>query len=255
MAVLLDKLTEPQRRRARRSGLSVTPDETLGGVPTDPNLTTDTHATETDRGQTLEPGTDRRLTASFGSPSTAYSLLLTIGAALGLMASFTLTVDRIRLLKDANTQLACNLNSVINCGSVMSSPQGEAFGFANPIIGLAAFGGLFVLGIGLLGGARYAGWMWGGLTLGTVFGISFVGWLAYQAIFHIGKLCPWCMLVWAVMIPIFVATVLFTLSEVLPVPAAVRRGTRFLRQWQGICMIALYAVVAVAIATNNWGTS
>jgi uncharacterized membrane protein len=211
--------------------------------------------------QALEPGSDpapepdgrRRLADLVGSPSLAYSLLLTIGAALGLLSSFTLTIDRIRLLKDANTQLACNLNSVINCGSVMSSPQGEAFGFANPIIGLAAFGGLFVLGIGLLGGAAHARWMWGGLTLGTVFGISFVGWLSYQAIFHIGRLCPWCMLVWAVMIPIFVATALYTLSDVLPVPAGVRRVARFLRQWQALCMLVLYAVIATAIATNNWG--
>jgi uncharacterized membrane protein len=213
--------------------------------------------------QALEPGSEpvpdpdsrRRLTDLVGSPSLAYSLLLTIGAALGLLASFTLTIDRIRLLKDANTQLACDLNSVINCGSVMSSPQGEAFGFANPVIGLAAFGGLFVLGIGLLGRAAYARWIWGGLTLGTVFGISFVGWLSYQAIFHIGRLCPWCMLVWAVMIPIFVATALYTLSDVLPVPAGIRRVARFLRQWQALCMLVLYAIIATAIATNNWGGS
>jgi len=207
----------------------------------------------------LEPGPApaprRRLTDLVGSPSLAYTLLLTVGAALGLLASYTLTVDRIRLLKDANTQLACNLNSVIDCGSVMSSPQGEAFGFANPIIGLAAFGALLALGIGLLGGAQYARWIWGGLTLGTVFGISFVGWLSYQAIFHIGRLCPWCMLVWAVMIPIFTATALYTLSEVLPVPTGVRRVCSFLRQWQALCMLLLYAIIATAIATNNWGQS
>jgi uncharacterized membrane protein len=209
--------------------------------------------------EALETGTDpetrRRLTDLVGSPSLAYSLLITIGAALGLLASFTLTVDRIRLLKDSNAVLACNLNSVVNCGSVMSSPQGEVFGFANPIIGLAAFGGLLVLGIGLLGGAGYARWMWGGLTVGTVLGISFVGWLSYQAIFHIGRLCPWCMLVWAVTIPIFVATTLFTLADVMPVPAVVRRIARFLRQWQALCMLFPYAIIATAIATNNWGQS
>jgi len=202
-----------------------------------------------------DPGTRRRLTDLVGSPSRAYSLLITIGAALGLLASFTLTVDRIRLLKNSNVALACDVNSIINCGSVMSSPQGEAFGFANPILGLAAFGGMSVLGIGLLGGVAYPRWMWGGLTIGTVFGISFVGWLSYQAIFHIGRLCPWCMLVWAVMIPVFVVTTLFTLSDVLPVPAAVRRVARFLRQWQALCMLLLYAIIATAIATNNWGQS
>jgi uncharacterized membrane protein len=219
-------------------------------------VTTD-HALETD--PTLEAGSDadarRRWTDVVGSPSLAYTLLLVVGSALGLLASFTLTVDRIRLLKDANTELSCNFNSIVNCGSVMTSPQGEAFGFANPLIGLAAFGGLLVLGMGLLGGATYARWMWAGLTAGTVFGISFVGWLSYQAIFHIGRLCPWCMLVWAVMIPIFVATALYTLSDVLPVPAGVRRVCRFLRQWQALCMLLLYAVIATAIATNNWGQS
>jgi uncharacterized membrane protein len=219
-------------------------------------VTTD-HALAADSTVESGPGPDtrRRWTDVVGSPSLAYTLLLVVGSALGLIASFTLTVDRIRLLKDANTELSCNYNSIVNCGSVMTSPQGEAFGFANPIIGLAAFGGLLVLGIGLLGGARYARWMWAGLTIGTVFGISFVGWLSYQAIFHIGRLCPWCMLVWAVMIPVFVATALYTLSDVLPVPAGVRRVSRFLRQWQALCMLLLYAVIATAIATNNWGQS
>jgi hypothetical protein len=58
-----------------------------------------------------------------------------------------------------------------------------------------------------------------------------------------------------VMVPIFVSTALYTLSEVLPVPTGVRRVCRFLRQWQGLCMLLLYAVIATAVATNNWGQS
>jgi uncharacterized membrane protein len=192
----------------------------------------------------------RRWTDPVGSPSLAYTLLLVFGSALGLLGAFSLTVDRIRLLKDPGTQLSCSLNSVVNCASVMTSPQGEAFGFANPIIGLVAFGGLLVFGMGLLARARYAVWMWGGLLLGTIFGIGFVGWLMFQSIYHIQRLCPWCMLVWSVTIPIFVTTALYVLADVLPVPAPVRHVAAFLRRWQALCLIVVYAIPAVLIVSH-----
>lgn len=183
-------------------------------------------------------------------PSGGYAWLLVVGGLFGLAASFALTVDRIRLLKNPSTQLECSINAAVNCASVMSSPQGEAFGFANPVIGLFAFGGLVTFGAGLLAGARYARWMWLGLTAGTGFGIGFVGWLIFQSIFRIQRLCPWCMVVWAVMVPIALSTLIHMAGSVLPMPAAVRRVAAFGSRWYVACLIVAYAIIAGLIAWN-----
>jgi hypothetical protein len=52
------------------------------------------------------------------------------------------------------------------------------------------------------------------VTLGFVF----VGWLWYQALYDIRILCPFCMVVWAAMIPLFVwVTVRNVVHGVIPV--------------------------------------
>jgi len=45
--------------------------------------------------------------------------------------------------------------------------------------------------------------MWLGLNLGALLGMFFVVWLVSQSLYVIGALCPWCMVVWAITIPIF----------------------------------------------------
>ena len=47
-------------------------------------------------------------------------------------------------------------------------------------------------------------WYWAGLTVGTVLGAVFVHWLIFQSLYRIGALCPYCMLVWSVTIPLLV---------------------------------------------------
>ncbi|NDG09878.1 MAG: Vitamin K epoxide reductase, partial [Actinobacteria bacterium] len=53
------------------------------------------------------------------------------GAISGFIASFLLTVDKIKILKDAKFNPSCNINEVLNCKSVMLSKQAEVFGFPN----------------------------------------------------------------------------------------------------------------------------
>ncbi len=43
-----------------------------------------------------------------------------------------------------------------------------------------------------------------GLAAGTLLGTVFVHWLIFQSLYRIGALCPYCMVVWAVTIPLLV---------------------------------------------------
>ncbi|MBV9353006.1 MAG: hypothetical protein JOZ23_15960, partial [Mycobacterium sp.] len=62
-----------------------------------------------------------------------------IAGVIGLIASVTLTAEKIRLLTDSSYVPSCNLNPVLSCGSVMVTPQASLLGVPNPLIGIAAF--------------------------------------------------------------------------------------------------------------------
>lgn len=129
--------------------------------------------------------------------------LLLVSGLLGATAAFVLTVEKIALLTDTAYVPSCSINPILNCGSIMRTDQAEVFGFPNPLMGLAAFPVLAATGAALLAGARLRRWYWLGLQAGATVGLGFVGWLVFQSLYRIGALCPYCMVVWAVVIPTF----------------------------------------------------
>nr|WP_223243375.1 vitamin K epoxide reductase family protein [Streptomyces sp. CBMA123] len=179
--------------------------------------------------------------------------MLLIGGAVGLFASTVLTLDKIRLLKDPSYVPSCNINPIISCGSIMRSEQAEAFGFPNSLIGLVGFGVVIAIGAGLLAGAAYRRWFWLGLQAGTVFGVGFVTWLMYQALYRIGALCPYCMVVWAAMIPLFWYTTLRNLrSGVIPVGPRARTVVREAARYHWVVPALWYAVIALLVLNRFW---
>ncbi|WP_084678658.1 vitamin K epoxide reductase family protein [Actinopolymorpha alba] len=179
--------------------------------------------------------------------------LLLIGGFIGLAAAFDLTVEKIELLKNPAYVPSCSINPVLSCGSVMTKPQAEVFGFPNPLIGIAGFGVVVAVGAALLAGARFRRWFWIGLQVGVTFGAVFVHWLIFQSLYRIGALCPYCMAVWAVTIPIFWYTTLHNLVQghlLLPGPA--RRAARALASYHGVVLTCWAIVVIGLIGLRFW---
>jgi uncharacterized membrane protein len=140
--------------------------------------------------------------------------LLTGGGAIGLLAAAVLMIEKIAVLKNPDHVLSCDVNPLIACGSVINTPQASAFGFPNPILGLIGFAAVIVVGVSLLAGAKIAkAWYWRTFWTGTIFGVGFIHWLFFQSVYRIGALCPYCMVVWGVTIPIFWYTTLWLLRE------------------------------------------
>ncbi|EAP98705.1 hypothetical protein JNB_01015 [Janibacter sp. HTCC2649] len=143
----------------------------------------------------------------------------TITGLVGLAAAFTLLVEKIALLKDPAYVPSCSINPVLSCGSVMNTEQAAAFGFPNPILGVAGFTALLTIGVVLLTRATLPGWFWWGIQAGTTFGVVFVHWLIFQSLYRIEALCPYCMVVWIAVIAAFVAaTAQNATSGRLPLP-------------------------------------
>lgn len=185
----------------------------------------------------------------------ALAIVLIVGGLLGLLASFALTMDDINLLKNPDAALTCNLNGVVNCGKNIESWQGSVFGFPNPILGLMMFPAPVVVGFALLAGARFAAWFWWIFNAGLLFAISLVYWLAFQSIFDIGTLCPWCSLVYLVTIPMFLAVTVRNLRAGLAGDALKRFGDT-IAGWVPLIVIVGYVIIfgAAQLQLNILGT-
>src|SRR5688500_9401445 len=105
---------------------------------------------------------------------------MTIAGAIGLAAAVQLTIDKFTLLQNkidgVDTALSCDFSAFVSCGGVMDSPQGEAFGFPNPIIGIVGFTVVTVLGVLFWTGAPVKRWVWTGLRHRSVFGLGRRAW-------------------------------------------------------------------------------
>jgi uncharacterized membrane protein len=174
------------------------------------------------------------------------AIFLVVAGVIGWIASFALTLEKIETLVNPNYVPSCNISVLVSCGPNMASPQGSLFGFPNPLIGVASFVAVIVVGMGILAGARFARWFWMLFNLGIVGALVFVIWLVGQSIFVLGTLCPYCMVVWTVVIPLFWYVTVYNLREGnIPVPAGVRSVARLFYPFLWLFVIVSYLVVAV----------
>lgn len=131
------------------------------------------------------------------------AIALIVTGAIGWYAAFALTLDKFAVLENPQADLDCNFSVLVQCGVNLGSWQGSLLGFPNPILGLGGFVAPIAVGVALLAGATFARWFWIVFNVGVLGAFAFILWLAYQSIFNLGTLCPWCMLTWAMVIPLF----------------------------------------------------
>ena len=183
----------------------------------------------------------------------AIGWILAAAGAIGLLAAFTLTVEKIRLLEDPDYIPTCSINPILSCGSVMSTPQAEAFGVPNPLLGIAGFAALTALAVALLAGARFPRWLWLAIQAGLTFAVVFVHWLIFQSLWRIGALCPYCMVVWAATIPAFLYCTLHNLAAGrLPVPRAAAPALAAALRFHGVILTVWIAAIVLLIGERFW---
>lgn len=130
-------------------------------------------------------------------------LILLLGGLVGWIASLELFIGKLFLLENPGSSLSCDINPFISCGSVMMTWQASAFGIPNMAIGLAGFAIMGVVGSLMISNVKLPQWFNWATLGGMTFAFGFVHFLSYSAIFVIRALCPWCMVVWAVVAPMF----------------------------------------------------
>ncbi|MFF3919114.1 vitamin K epoxide reductase family protein [Streptomyces sp. NPDC001852] len=182
--------------------------------------------------------------------SRGFGLLLVLAGAAGLLASWVITLDEFKLLKNPNFTPGCSLNPVVSCGSVMKSAQASVFGFPNPMLGLVAYGVVICVGMSLLAGAAFPRWYWLTFDAGCLFGIGFVSWLQFESLYRINALCLWCCLAWVATILMFWYVTSFAVRHrFLPAPAPLRA---FLAEFTWVLPLLHTGVVGMLILTRWW---
>ncbi|WP_338538791.1 vitamin K epoxide reductase family protein [Janibacter terrae] len=173
--------------------------------------------------------------------------LYVVTGLVGLVAAVALLVEKMAVLKDPEHVPACSINPILSCGSVMSTPQAEAFGIPNPIIGVMGFAVLAMLGVVLASGSTIRPWLLWAAQVAVTLAAIFIHWLVYQSLYVIGALCPYCMAVWVVTIAAFWHTSVHTMSRF-------GRGaaTRALVEYRGAILTAWYLVILGLIAQRFW---
>ncbi|GAB3616946.1 vitamin K epoxide reductase family protein [Okibacterium endophyticum] len=174
------------------------------------------------------------------------AITLIVAGAIGWIAAFALTLERLASLEKPGDALSCDFGTLVQCSANLDSWQGSLLGFPNPLIGLAGWIAPIVTGAAVLAGARFARWYWWLFTLGMTGAMALVIWLITQSIFVLGTLCPWCMVTWAVTIPSFFAIWFFVVREgIVPAPGGARRTARMLSGWLALVTFACYLIIAI----------
>lgn len=205
-------------------------------------------ATAVDRGGAAEQE------ASAAFIARAIGPILALCGAVGLLAAFVLAVEKLRIVEDPTYIPTCSINPILSCGSVMTTDQAEAFGFPNPLLGIAGFAALAAIGLALVGGAKLPRSLWLTLQAGLTFALVFVHWLFFQSLYRIEALCPYCMVVWVVTIVGFLYCTLHNLGQGnLPVPVALRGVAAFAIRYHGVLLTLWLAVLVALIGEAFWG--
>lgn len=165
--------------------------------------------------------------------------------AIGWTVSFLLYLEYVGQLTGAESLVSCQLSVVVTRGPNLLSPGGSLLGFSNSIVGIVLFLGPVYAGVTSLasnGGQRR--WYWRTCLVFIAAAYVFVHVLAYRSIYEYGSLCPWCMIVWLVTIPLFWVTLGWGASRGVWGDGAAAFG-RWLGSWAPLAAILDVALIAV----------
>ena len=181
-------------------------------------------------------------------PSRAVAVWWICAGAAGWIVSFLLYHEYIGQLTGGDALISCSISPVVTCGPNLLSPGGNLLGFSNSIIGMVLFLGPIFAGIAAL--AAHEGvrpWFWRVFAACTAGAFLLVHFFAYRSVFEYSSLCPWCMIIWLVTIPLFFTVAGWTLrAGVWGTRAGTVRAGGVILSWLPLIVLADYLVIAIA---------
>lgn len=171
-----------------------------------------------------------------------------VGALLGLLAAFVLSIEAFELARNPNAALSCSINIVLNCATVAKHSTSELFGFPNPFLGLIAEPIVITVAIAGLAGVRFPRLFMFCAQIGYSLGFVFAWVLFYISFMVIQALCPWCLLVTLTTTLVWFAITRYNIRENnLYLPKNINKR---LQQWvaKDYDKLAMWTLIVAAIA-------
>lgn len=180
------------------------------------------------------------------APGTAVAIVWIVAGVVGWVVSFLLYHEYIGQLTGADAMISCDISPIVTCGPNLLSPGGNLLGFSNSIIGIVLFPGAVFAGVSALAApSGLRRWYWRVYALFVAAAVVLVHVFAYRSVFEYGSLCPWCMVVWLVTIPLFWTTAGWSLRAGVWGRGVERLGAVILA-WTPLIVVVDYLVIAVA---------
>ncbi len=183
------------------------------------------------------------------NPRTLGVWLVVLGL-IGLWAAADLSIERYLVLTDPTYVPSCSVSIFIDCGPAMGSWQGRLLGFPNPFLGLGAFPVVMATGVIMATGWRPPRWYWRALLSVTTVAMGMIVFLVFTSVHELARLCPYCMIVWAVMVPLWVLQISYAVdSGALP---GGRRMRTVLVTNRAFVILAVYVALIVWVVVGLW---
>jgi len=165
-----------------------------------------------------------------------------LGCALfGLVASFTLTLEKFHLLQNPGAAPSCSINPFISCASAISSDQAQLFGVPLTLFGIVAYAALLTLSLFLLTKSTISTLIWRAALIVAAIGLAGVHYLIIQSVFVLHMICPWCFGVW--LTTPLIATALLEIAPPRSLPSwlhpVVTHRWSILAAWYGALLLLL----------------
>ncbi|MCO8190613.1 MAG: vitamin K epoxide reductase family protein [Tropheryma whipplei] len=126
-------------------------------------------------------------------------IAITACGIVGVALSLLVTLEKIAVLGDPHHVPACSLSKLVNCLSVLDSPEASLFfGIPNSLIGLIGFSIVTSFGVFGIAFGTFPQWLWTCFTVGMLSATLFCIFLSYVSSFLIGAVCLYCVGVWVV---------------------------------------------------------
>lgn len=167
-----------------------------------------------------------------------------IVGAIGAITSLLLYLEYVGQLNNETPLISCTLSVIVSCTPNLLAPAGNLLGFSNSIIGMSTFPLLIAIGTATLAGGSFKKWFWRLYHLGIIGSFGLVLFFSYFSIFVGGKLCPWCMCIWLVVIPNFWFTTGWMLKQGIW-GQRLRRFGRGLSSWAWVVTLVHYALIVI----------
>lgn len=174
-----------------------------------------------------------------------YPIVLAVASFVGLVASFWQAAERVHMLKNPTAVLNCNISPVVDCSGVLGNKWAALFGFPNAFLGIVMFSILFTAGLALFTGMEFSKRFHKIIMLVSTILILFSVWFFGMSLYVIGKVCLFCIFIWAASLPIYWYGVLYYIAAHPKQHGAKKRLLEFASKNHTNTVVAVYLIMIV----------